>query len=280
MTIAVHLVAEGITRGRLPSRGDAQDLAAQGLRVMCEAGVPTLARADVELAIGTEGQPPAVVPTTLGDATEDDGWLAEVLPVPAHRREPVVVLGRVVSEYRLLILGGSQPEQAALTRRAGVVHGQQRCGHPTVDKVENPARVAFADQRAAIGERDQAPGRGQATGHLTHRRRARCGAATGTGVRRRACRGAAAGTGLRRRTCRGAAAGTGVRAGLTGGGSAARQNDKKGGDAEASTWGGPSAAQHGVSVSARPKCRRNVLDFRSAGRWWRTFRSPPAHRPA
>src|SRR5215210_6377748 len=208
MTVAVDLVAEGITGGRLPSRRDAQDLAAQRLRVLCEAAVPALAGAEVEPAIGTDGQPPAVVPTTLGDAAEDDGWLAEVLPVPAHRREPIVVLGCVVSEYRLLILSGGQPEQPALSRRAGVVDGQQRCGHLTVDKVENPARVAFADQRAAIGERDQTPWRAQAAGHLTHPRRARCGAATGTGVRRRA-------------GC-GAATGTGVRAGFTGGGAAAR----------------------------------------------------------
>ena len=68
-------------QGRLPRRGDSEDLAAQRLRVLREAGVPGLARADVEVAIGTDGQPSAVVPATLGNATEDDAWLAEALSV-------------------------------------------------------------------------------------------------------------------------------------------------------------------------------------------------------
>src|SRR3954451_19863318 len=87
-----HERAERVVRRRRAVRVDAQDLAVERVAVLSEAALAGLSHTRVELAVGSERDPAAVVNRAVADAGDDRIELAAEL----EAGDPVVADGREV----------------------------------------------------------------------------------------------------------------------------------------------------------------------------------------
>ena len=107
-------------RGSRP--GDPQDLPAERARVLGEGVVAGLAGGDVEIAVGAEGEPAAVVDRPARDPGEDGSRSAEPVAVEGQCEHAIVAVGGGVDEDPVVLgvrRGDREAEQAGLAHRAG-----------------------------------------------------------------------------------------------------------------------------------------------------------------
>ena len=155
--------AEGVARSRIAVGGDAQDLAAERPEVLRQGGVAGLARTDVQVAVGPEGDTAAVVVPAAGDAREDDDRFADGAVAPWHCRDAVVALGRVVRVEHgvgVEVARDGEPEEATLSFRAGDGQASGDGGLAPgagLGHVQDAAGVSLADQGAAVGQHRHRP---------------------------------------------------------------------------------------------------------------------------
>ena len=120
---------EGVVVGHRALGVDAQDLAGQGLRVLCQIGLRRIARRDVEHAVGSEGNAPAIVDPVLGNAGED-GLGAGGGIIDRYPDDAVVRCGGDVGVEPGAGGVDRNPEQATLAVRCRLVDPRDLRGGP------------------------------------------------------------------------------------------------------------------------------------------------------
>ena len=143
-------------------RVDAKDLARQRCSVLRKRWIRDLAGRDVELAVGAERNASAVVTRPGGDAGENRCRVGERAVGETHLHDAVVAargeVGVNVSPCR------RQAEQTTFAARRDAGHRTDLLDDAGRGEVFDCGTVSFGDQRAAVGQKCDAPGHVQVGG--------------------------------------------------------------------------------------------------------------------
>src|SRR5918998_2095441 len=164
VAVGVERVArELVVSGHLSFGGEAQDLTSQGVGVLGTRTIARVAGAHVQVAVRSEGDPPAIVVGVDGDAGQD-GFGPLALSEP---HDAVIRVRRVVGVYQtvpLVVRRERQPQKPSLPHASRGQSLQLLYVARSIHR-EEPTAVALCHERLAARSEHQIPGSLKARGN-------------------------------------------------------------------------------------------------------------------